>query len=264
MKKVLILSVAVIMLFFLNSGVLADTLTDVKKNKELICGVKDSTKPFGYIDERTRTIVGYDVDFCRAIAKKLKVGVMLKPLTSAARIPDLATGKVDIVIATMTKNEVRAKQVDFSYMYFVTEQKFLTKKGTVKSLKDLENKKIGTSKGSTSEQNAKQVLPSAQIISYEDYPLAFAALQQGKVAAVTTDASILVGLMNAVKDKDNYEIPNISISREPYGMAMRKGDKDFVAFVNKLLLEMESKGEAEKIYKKWFKEKRLFKITNRE
>jgi len=241
-----------------------DTFVDAKKKGVLVCGVKDSTKPFGFIDEKTRSIVGYDVDFCAAIAKKLGVKLELKPVTSSTRMPDLVTGKIDLIAATMTKNEERAKQIDFSYMYFYTEQKFLTRKGTVKTLADLGGKKIGTSKGSTSEQNAKKALPTATILSFDDYPPAFLALQQGRVAAVTTDESILVGLMNASKDKNNYEIPNIPISKEPYGLGMRKGDKNFVNFVNKTILAMEKSGEADKIYKKWFPGKRLFKITDKQ
>ena len=265
MKKVgSLLLAAVFVLGCAAASWAGDTLAQVKKKGVLVCGVKDSTKPFGYIDEKTRTIVGYDVDFCREIAAKLGVKLELKPVTSSTRMPDLITGKIDMIAATMTKNEERAKQIDFSYMYFYTEQKFLTRKGAVKKLADLEGKKLGTSKGSTSEQNAKKALPAATILSFDDYPQAFLALQQGRVAAVTTDESILVGLMNAAKDKNGYEIPNIPISKEPYGLGMRKGDTNFVNFVNKTIPSMEKSGEADKIYRKWFPGKRLFKITDRQ
>ncbi|NTW89166.1 MAG: transporter substrate-binding domain-containing protein, partial [Desulfobulbaceae bacterium] len=128
----------------------ADTLAEVKKKGMLVAGVKDSLPPFGYIDEKTRTIIGYDIDFINAIAKKLGVKVELKPVTSASRMPQLQEGNIDIIAATMTKNPERAKQIDFSHTYFFTGQKFITKKGTVKALKDLEGKRIGTAKGSTS------------------------------------------------------------------------------------------------------------------
>ena len=67
----------------------ADTLAEVKKKGVLVAGVKDSAPPFGYIDEKTRTIIGYDIDFVNAIAKKLGVKVELKPVTSATRMPQL-------------------------------------------------------------------------------------------------------------------------------------------------------------------------------
>jgi len=247
----------------------ADTLAEVKAKGVLVAGVKDSLPPFGYIDEKTRTIVGYDIDFVKAIAKKLGVKVELKPVTSATRMPQLQEGNIDIIAATMTKNPERAQQIDFSDTYFFTGQKFITKKGTVKTLKDLEGKRIGTTKGSTSEKNVAKALPTATVLSFDDYPQAYLALQQGKVQAITTDEAILAGLLakTPANLKGKFEIPNIQISDEPYGLGMRKGDKNFVDFVNKTILDMEKSGEAKKIFDKWFGPKsetplkRSFKIT---
>ncbi|HEY3489295.1 MAG TPA: ABC transporter substrate-binding protein [Candidatus Deferrimicrobiaceae bacterium] len=254
MKKTLALFLATACVAGMTMSAFADdTLETVKKKGVLVAGVKDSLPPFGYVDEKTRTIVGYDIDFVRAIAKKMGVKVELKPVTSATRMPQLKESNIDLIAATMTKNPERAKEIDFSDTYFLTGQKFLVKKGTVKSLKDLEGKRIGTAKGSTSEQNVKKSLPTAEVLSFDDYPQAFLALQQGKVAAVTTDESILAGLLAKAPNKKAFEIPpKVQISDEPYGIGMRKGDTNLVNFVNKTLLEMEKSGDAKKIYNKWF------------
>ena len=85
--------------------------------------------------------------------------------------------------------------------------------------------------------------------------------------AFTTDESILAGILAKAPNKAEFEIPNIQISDEPYGLGMRKNDKNFVDFVNKTLLEMEQSGEAKKIFEKWFGPnsqtplKRTFKIN---
>ncbi|MBT9614122.1 MAG: transporter substrate-binding domain-containing protein, partial [Burkholderiales bacterium] len=141
----------------------ADTLANIKAKGVLVAGVKDSLPPFGYVDAQTRSIVGYDVDFVRAIAAKLGVKLELKPVTSANRIPQLVSGNIDIIAATMTKSPERAQQIDFSHAYFLTGQKFIAPKGTLRSLKDLEGKRIATAKGSTSEQNVKRAVPSATV-----------------------------------------------------------------------------------------------------
>lgn len=229
----------------------ADTLEAVKKKGVLVAGVKDSTPGFGFVDEKTREIVGYDVDFVRAIAQKLGVRLELKPVTSASRMPQLIEGNIDIIAATMTRTPERAKQIDFSVAYFLTGQKFIVRKGTVRSLGDLDGKRIGTAKGSTSEQNARRALPNATILSFDDYPQALLALQQGKVFAITTDESILANLLGKAPNRDRYAIPDIRISDEPYGLGMRKGDRNFVAFVNRTLVEMEKSGEAKKIFDRW-------------
>jgi len=256
-RKLGLLVLALTMLGAMCGAALAgDTLADVKKKGVLVAGVKDSLPPFGSVDPKTKEFVGYDIDFVKYFAKKLGVKVEYKPVTSANRMPMLMESRVDILAATMTKNPERAKQIDFSYTYFLTGQKFLTKKGTVKSLKDLEGKKIGTAKGSTSEQNVKKSVPSATILSFDDYPQGVLALQQGKVIAVTTDESILAGQLGKLEKnpatKGKFEIPDLQISSEPYGLGMRKGDVNFVKFVNDTILAMEKSGEAKKLFQKWF------------
>jgi polar amino acid transport system substrate-binding protein len=233
-----------------------DTLEEVKKKGVLVAGVKDSLPPFSSMDHGTKKFHGYDIDFVNYIAKKLGVKVEYKVVSSANRVQMVMDGRIDILAATMTKTPERAQQIDFSYTYFLTGQKFLTKKGTVKTLKDLEGKKIATAKGSASEQSVATAVPSATILSLDDYPQGILALQQGKVTAVTTDESILAGQLGLLERKratsGKYEIPDIQIAMEPYGLGMRKGNDRFVKFVNDTLLEMEKNGEAKKIFLRWF------------
>lgn len=59
--------------FTAKAALAGDTLADAKKKGVLVVGCKDSLPPFGYIDEKTRQIVGYDIDFVNAIAKKMGV-----------------------------------------------------------------------------------------------------------------------------------------------------------------------------------------------
>ena len=101
----------------------ADTLEKVKKNGVLVAGVKDATPGFGFVDEKTGELTGYDVDFVKAIANRLGVKIKLVPVTSANRIQKLKEGSIDIIAATMTKTPERARQIDFSYIYFVSGQK---------------------------------------------------------------------------------------------------------------------------------------------
>lgn len=268
MKRLIPLCVAIALTTVTVKAVLAaDTLADVKNKGVLVAGVKDSLPPFGYMDEKTGTIVGYDIDFVNAIAKKLGVRVVLKPVTAANRIPQLQESHIDIIAATMTKDPERSKLIDFSHAYFFTAQKFITKNGTIPTLEYLEGKKIGTAKGSTSEQNVKKAIPSATVLLFDDYPQAFLALQQDKISAVTTDEAILAGILAKAPNKAQFEIPAVQISDEPYSLGMRKGDKNFVDFVNRTILEMEKTGEAARIYEKWFGPgtdfhvKRTFEIT---
>ena len=240
---------------------LPDTLATIKKKGVLVAGVKDKLPPFGYIDEKTKTIIGYDIDFVNAIAKKLGVKVELKPVTSESRIPQLIAGEIDIIAATMTRTPARAKEIDFSCTYFFSGQRFLAGKGSIKFLKDLAGKKIATVKGSTSEINLRKAAPKATVVLFGSYPDAIQALQAGKVDAVTTDDAILAGLLSKMSDKAKYEVSRLQLDVEPYGLGIRKGDKSFVDFVNQTLVEMEKSGEAKKIFNTWFGLNTDFPIT---
>ncbi len=250
-RRFLIASMTSLTLLSLMNTVNAD-VSEIKKKNTLVVGVKDSLYPFGFVNEITRKLEGYDIDFATIIAKKIGVKLELKPVTSATRIPLLLEENVDLLTCTMTITPDRAKQINFSYPYFVSKQKFIIKKGTAKELKNLEGKKIGTTKGSTSEINLKKALPTADMLSFEDYPPAFIALQQGKVFAITTDESILAGILAKASKKNNYEITSYDISKEPYGIGVNKKNPELLKLVNETILDMEKSGQASEIFNKWF------------
>ncbi|WP_374350527.1 transporter substrate-binding domain-containing protein [Chitinimonas sp.] len=263
------LAVSLLWMVTLASPAIADDLDEIKARGTLIVGVKDATPPFGVLDPKTQTISGYDIDFAAAIAKRLGVKLLAKAVDSAERIPKLQAREVDLVIATMTKNAEREKQVDFSGGYFVTGQKFAVRKGKVKNLEDLTRSTIGTVKGSTSEKQLRKEMPNAKVVLFEDYDLAFHALGQGQLDAVSTDEPILAGQLNKMANKAQFEITDVSISIEVYGVAMRKGEKRLQKEVNDTLVGMEQSGEAQRIFDRWFGPQtsaplmRLFKINSK-
>jgi len=231
-----------------------DKLAEMQKKGVIVAGVKDSQPPFGYVDESSKELVGFEIDLVRAIAKELGIAkVELKPVTSATRIPMLAQGDVDIVAATMTHTRERDQSVDFSITYFDTDQKLLVKKDSgIKSIKDLAGKKISSAKGSTSEANAKRAQPSATIISFETYPEAVLAVKQGKAEAATTDEAILIGLKNKDEHPEEWAVVGDPISSEPYGLGLPQNQSHYRSAVNAALMKLWTSGEYQKIYDKWF------------
>jgi polar amino acid transport system substrate-binding protein len=228
------------------------TLDAVKEKGVLVAGVKDSVVPFGYVDEKSGELVGFDVDVCRYIADELGVKLELQPVTSSNRIPMLTEGKVDLLAATMTHKIERDEVIDFSVTYFMDGQRLLVAAdGPIKSYKDLAGKKVGSVKGSTSEKNILLVQPKAEVISFEGYPEAFLALKQGKVVAVTTDSVILVGLKGSDPDPAKWAVVGDFFSSEPYAIGVRENDSEWRDFINFTLMKMYKEGEWEKIYNKW-------------
>lgn len=231
------------------------TIEKIKERGVLKAGVKDSVVPFGFVDEKKRELVGFDVDICRHIAKKLKVDIEFTAVTSANRIQMLTDGQVDILAATMTHKIERDEVIDFSITYFMDGQKLLVPKdSTIESVADLAGMKVGSVKGSTSEKNVKEAQPDCEVISFEGYPEAFLALKQGKVVAMTTDSVILVGLKGSDDNPENWKIVGEFFSSEPYGLGLPVNDSEWRDFVNFTLMEMWVDGDWKKIYDKWLGE----------
>lgn len=253
MRRLSIVVAMVLAMALCASAAMADRLQEVKARGVLVCGVKDAVVPFGYIDEDSKKLVGMDIDICKYIADKIGVKAEFKPVTSATRIPMIVQGSIDIAAATMTHKIARDDTIDFSITYFMDGQKLLVKKGSdIKSSADLKGKKVGTAKGSTSEQNITTVQPDCKVLSFEGYPQAFLALKQGKVKAVTTDSTILLGLKNSDPKPENWEIVGNFISPEPYGLGLPENESNFRDAVNVALMEMWKSGDYKKIYNKWF------------
>ena len=260
MWKTMALLVAAVLVLGLPSAN-AGKLDDIKKRGALIAGVKDSQPPFGYVDENSNQLVGFEVDLCAALAAKLGVKLEVKSVTSATRIPMLEQGGIDLIAATMTHKIEREEKIDFSITNFPAAQKLLVKKDSgIKSVADLAGKKVGSAKGSTSEQNVKKAQPACDVVSFETYPEAFLAMKQGKVVAVTTDAPILLGIRNSDDNPENFAVVGEDIAAEPYGIGLPENDSDFRDFVNITLMEMWKSGEYQKLYAKWFGEKTKFPI----
>lgn len=253
MKRLLAVVTALLLVGTLGLPAFAgDTLDDVRKKGVLVAGVKDTTPPFGFRDNRSGEIIGYDVDIAKAVANKLGVRLEIRSVTSLDRIPQLLDGNIDMIAATMTINTDRSKLIDFSSPYFRTTQKFLAKKGAVRSRKDLVGKKIAAAEGSTAERNLKAAIPGAKIVLYDNYDQAALALYQGKVTAVATDEVILAGLLAKAPGRNEYEIPDIGISDEFYGLGVRKGNRNLLDQVNSALKDLGANGEGRKIFVKWF------------
>ncbi|WP_103106818.1 transporter substrate-binding domain-containing protein [Brevibacillus reuszeri] len=233
------------------------TIAKMKERDKFVVGVKYDLNLFGLKDPATGNVEGLDIDIAKAIAKKVlgdENKIELKEVTSKTRIPMLKNGEIDAIIATMTITEERKKEVDFSDVYFLAGQSLLVKKdSSINGIKDLQKgMKVVTAKGSTSAKNIRASAPDAEILEFENYAEAFTALKAGQGDALTTDNALLYGM---AKQDPNYRVTEETFTEEPYGIAISKGDAEFVKTVNDLLKEMKENGEYDKIYEKWIGEK---------
>ena len=249
-----LITIALLGTLLSTNSAFADRLDDIEKRGKIKIAVFDSNPPFGFIDETTNKIVGLDIDYANAIAKELNVKVELVPTNPANRIPLLTSKKADLIVANFTVTDERAKTVDFSLPYFATGQKFIAKKGVLKTADDLKNLRIGADKGTVMEITLREKYPTAKVISYDDTPFAFAALRNGVVQAITQDDAKLIGLLANIPEeqRENFEISPFSITQEYQAVGIPKGETRLIDKVNQILLKLETNGEALTIYNRWF------------
>jgi polar amino acid transport system substrate-binding protein len=242
-----------VVLFCLLSGVAtaADTLDTIKERGTLIVGVKHQVPPFGFLDETTGKLAGYDVDLATALAKQLGVKLELRPVEQQRRISALLEGRVDLIAANLVADADVGKVISFSDGYLLTGVGFITRKGEVSELKDLRGKKIGVMAGSFAEQAVISDLPGSAAIAFDDLWDLVAALEDGTLDAGAGDMSILPAVEPSLT-AGKYESPAFHIEETPYVVGMRQGDKALMDFVNQALQKMQDEGELKAIFDRWF------------
>ncbi|QJQ10200.1 ABC transporter substrate-binding protein [Pseudomonas putida] len=230
----------------------ADQLAEIKARGTLVCGVLSTLEPFGYIDPASRELVGYDVDFCKTLAKHLGVKADFRQLSLDARIPELSQGRVDVLAAVLGYTPARAEQVDFSNSYFLSQMKLAVQQSAnFTSLNELDGKRISSIKGSSTQVMIRASIPGAKVVSYDDAPSAFMALAQRKVDGFGLTEAMLRRFIAKLGDNSRIVVLDKPIGQEHWGLGVKKGEPQLLAAVNETLSEMESSGEADQIFQKW-------------
>lgn len=249
---------AAILLALISTASAASTRDTICQDGVFNAGVKSDSAPFGFIDENG-TQTGFDVDIVKEITKDLSayckkpVRLVLKTVTGSNRIPFVQNGTVDLAAATATITYARLDVVDFSNPYFVDGVRILVPAGSdVKTLRDLNGKAVGTVQGTTGENIVKTQGKGAKVTSFQQYTDAFTALQQGRIQAIVTDSTILLGLKVGSSDPKKWSIVGPFLSQEPYGLIMRQDQATWRNFVNESLSRMATDGTYRKITTKWF------------
>ena len=230
-----------------------DLLAVIHERGKIIAGTKFDSKPFGYLDKNEQ-LKGFDVDLMREITKRILGDVNdieFKEVNASNRILALSSESVDLVIATMTINEQRATVVDFSNPYFMTGQVvMIPQNSNIKSVRDLNDKNVAVVLGTTAEKNIRFLAPQSMIKGYRSYNEAFSALRSGRADALTSDDSILYGI---IMDNPQYKILPDRYTKEYYGIAFRKDEASdsLQNAVNKALEDIKNDGTLMKLVKKW-------------
>jgi glutamate transport system substrate-binding protein len=230
------------------------TVAKIKAKGKIVIGTKFDQPLFGLKNPTTNEVDGFDAEVGRLLAKKIfgddiKGKVEFVETTSKVREEAIEQGKVDLVIATYTINAARKERVGFAGPYYTAGQDLLVKKGdtTITGVDSLDGKKVCSVQGSTSLKNLAEKAPKADAsITFDKYSLCVEALLDGRVNAVTTDNIILLGFV--ADNADKVQLVGKPFTSEPYGIGVKKDDKDFRGWVNDQLEAMAKDGSYAKAW----------------
>jgi len=255
MKKLLVLLGCLFVSMLAVTAFAGDGSWDkAKKDGKMAIGLDDSFPPMGY-RQADGKLVGFDIDAAEEVGKRLGIKIDWQPTAWDGVIHSLNAKKFDCIWNGMTITDERAKEVAFTKPYIMDGQIAIVnfKEKRFKNLKDLKAFKVGTQKGSSGLQAVKKLANApAELKEYGDYPKALLDLEAGRIDVVVVDN--VTGRDMIAKRPGKFRMLPEMISKEPFGVAFRKDDKDLREKVQQTLDKMVKDGTMGKISRKWFTE----------
>ena len=232
------------------------TLNEILKRGELRVGLDAGYLPFETTNKKGE-IVGFDVDMAKEMAKAMGVKLTIVNTDYDGIIPALMADKFDIIISGMTVNQERNLQINFADPYIVVGQAILLNKkheGKVTSYKDLNDPQftVVSRIGTTGEQAAQRMIPKAEYKSFEKESDGAMEVVNGQADAFVYDLPFCVVFM-AQQGGSNLVLLDKVFTYEPLGFGVKKGDPDFLNWLDNFLAQIKNDGRYDRIYNKWIK-----------
>ncbi len=233
----------------------ATLLDQIKESGKLKVGLMGTYPPYNFMNEKNE-IDGYDADIAKEVAKRIGVKAEFIPNEWSGMIAGLEKSKFDVVISQMTITEERKKTMDFSEPYIKNAVNVIVKddNNTIKAIEDFKGKKIGVGLGTNDEKYLREkAIPkvgSFDIITYNDVVTTLFDLNNGRIDATVNNLFAIKPLV----EKNNLKIKAVGtpIKEDFAGIAIRKGNPEFLEAVDKALADMKADGTYKEIFVKWF------------
>jgi len=215
----------------------------------------DATWPPMEMVDKSKKIVGFDIDFLNAVAKEAGFKVNFKNTAWDGIFAGLDTGKYDAIISSVTITEERKKAYDFSEPYINIGQILVVGKGekNVATLADLKGKKVGAQIGTTGAFEIKKVA-AVELKSYDEIGLAFEDMAAGRIAGVVCDEPTAANFaLQRAEYKAKFKIVGEPFTQESYGIVVKKSNKELLDLLNQGIKAVQAKGLDKNLKAKWLR-----------
>jgi glutamate/aspartate transport system substrate-binding protein len=255
--------IAAVSLLVAGTGAFADALSDIKRTGVIRAGYAEASVPFSFATKEG-VPQGYSIELCkRAIAGIAKAAGVASPktewvvLTPATRVDAVASGKVHLECSTTSATLGRREKVDFSIPIYLDAASIMSRRSSAPKgqLSDLQGKKIAVARGTTTltavERGLARRFVKAQIVPVATVADGFDMLKAGKVDALASDRTHLVGSFIGAGGAEGLMVFPEALSYEPYAIMLPRGDAALRLAVDRSLAEVFRGGDIEQIYKDW-------------
>ena len=224
--------------------------------KVLRVGTNADFAPFEFQDADGKEYQGFDMDLIRAIGKEMGYKVEIQNINFDGLIPAMESGNIDLIASGMTINDERKAKVLFSEPYYQSGLTIIVKKDntSINTFKDLTGKKVAVQIGTTSAKEVK-TLGNVEVKEFNSSADTFMELKAGGVDAVVNDRPVNDYYILKSGEKDVRALDEL-LTSEDYGLAINKNNADLQKKVNDALASLKKSGEYDKIFAKWFGEKK--------
>lgn len=239
------------------------TLKKVADANLIVLGVRDASFPFSYTDNTGKTI-GYSQDIAMKIVDEVKktlnrpnLQVRLVQITSQNRIPLMQNGTIDLECGSTTNTFARENQVAFSNSIFLYGIRMVSKTSSnIRDFADLAGKTVVSTAGTSDEKLLRKMNEDKHmnmtVISAKEHSESFLDVKTGRAVAFVMDEPLLYGERAKEAHPQDYVVTGTPPVKENYACMLRKDDAPFKQLVDRVVARMQTSGEAEKLYAKWF------------
>jgi len=209
--------------------------------KKLVVGIEGDTPPMSFYDENG-TLVGFDVEFSKAICTKLGIDVEYKVINWNEKVDDLNTHSIDCICNGLSVTEDRRQYIKYSRVYLNNKQVVIIRKSDASKYKDAQSlisARVASQVGTTNEQAITEdpYLSQAKYTGFSTQDEAFAALREGKVDALVTDYTITRRYINSSDFDDLMVVDGIDLMEDKYAIGFRI-NSDMTNIVNNVIIDL--------------------------
>jgi ABC-type amino acid transport substrate-binding protein len=244
----------------------ASALDSIIQNKKLRCGVMLDSPPAGFRDTKNQPD-GYDVAYCKDMAKALGVEPVVVETPSPDRIPALVSNRIDVLIASTTPTSARALTVAFTQPYTNNTTVVVTRKDAgIAAYADLKSKKLGGVIGSTPEQLFNTEIANgwrasgATYTGYASDTEAYLALQQSKVDAILVSRGVFKSLAESGQFPE-FALAGTAPISDFGSIAVHRDDQQFLNWAKMFVFQQVVSGRYAEVYKAYYGEGPLPSLT---